>query len=213
VSGVVLPHEAPSWGGFSRFTVSNQTDVTTAGFGNPGSAFSGGGSGDANFGVGYASEALRLGFEQAGGVAPLGIELTNTTYAALSMRDGDGFAKRFGGADGTDADWFKVEIAGIDAADGETGVVEMYLADYRSGVAGDGVIVDSWEALDLSVLGSGVVALEFRLSSTDNGAFGMNTPAYFAFDNLTYAIPEPRLWGMLLGLAAFGWVLRRRRAA
>jgi hypothetical protein len=34
------------------------------------------------------------------------------------------------------------------------------------------------------------------MESTDMGQFGMNTPAFFAIDNLTYQIvPEPTAWG------------------
>jgi hypothetical protein len=42
------------------------------------------------------------------------------TYAALSMRDGDGFAKQFGGASGDDPDYFLLTITGRDALDAIT---------------------------------------------------------------------------------------------
>jgi hypothetical protein len=45
------------------------------------------------------------------------------------------------------------------------------------------------------------------MSSTDNGAFGMNTPAYFAMDSI--AVPEPS--ALLCSLAGLGLALRRRR--
>ena len=42
-----------------------------------------------------------------------GAYFTNTTYTALSMLNGDGFAKQFGGASGTDADWYNITIEGL----------------------------------------------------------------------------------------------------
>ena len=65
-------------------------------------------------------------------------------------------------------------------------------------------IVDDWTWVDLTGLGP-IVGLEFTMSSSDVGEFGMNTPSYFAMDN----VPEPTTLGLLLlgGLA----VARRRR--
>ncbi|HKK78414.1 MAG TPA: DUF4465 domain-containing protein, partial [Phaeodactylibacter sp.] len=47
-------------------------------------------------------------------------------------------------------------------------------------------IVEDWTYLELSSLGN-ADSLLFTLSSTDNGQFGMNTPAYFCIDNITTA--------------------------
>ncbi|MCV6038158.1 DUF4465 domain-containing protein, partial [Escherichia coli] len=59
-----------------------------------------------------------------------------------------------------------------------------------------------------------VSGLQFALSSSDSGAFGMNTPAYFAMDSLAVAaVPEPEQAALLLaGLALVGAVARRRMA-
>ena len=97
---------------------------------------------------------------------------TNATYAYLSMRDGDAYAKQFG-AD----DWFKVIVTGWNAS-AETGRVEVYLAK-------DGAILKDWQKADLSGLGI-VDKLSFSFASTDNGQWGMNTPAYFCMDALTF---------------------------
>ncbi len=56
------------------------------------------------------------------------------------------------------------------------GTVEFLLADGSD-------IVNTWAWVDLNTLGS-VKSLEFALSSSDSGAFGMNTPSYFAMDSL-----------------------------
>ena len=54
----------------------------------------------------------------------------------------------------------------------------------------------------------GAVTLSFGLTSSDVGAFGMNTPAYFAIDNL-HVVPEPVTFMLL---ASGGVVVLRRRA-
>ena len=66
--------------------------------------------------------------------------VTNNTYAALSMWDGDAFAKKFSAED---EDYFIAVFEGINA-DGEiTGTVNFYLADFRSG--SNTGILDTWK--------------------------------------------------------------------
>ena len=60
------------------------------------------------------------------------IQVTNSTYAAISMRDGDSFAKKFGGGSGDDPDFFAVTFTGFEgfgATGNVTGNVKFYLAD------------------------------------------------------------------------------------
>ncbi|MHC4324705.1 MAG: DUF4465 domain-containing protein, partial [Planctomycetota bacterium] len=59
------------------------------------------------------------------------------------------------------------------------------LADYRFEDAGEDYIVDTWQYVDLTSLGE-VVSLEFALSSSDVGDWGMNTPGSFAVDTIVY---------------------------
>lgn len=210
-NGVSFSHTTPSWGGFSDFTYSNRTDTTTEGFSNPASAFTGGGDGDAYYGVGYISGSLSLNFQQSAGVSPLSISLTNTTYAALSMLNGDGFAKKFGGASGNEPDYFTLTITGFDAFDQETGSVDFYLADFRFTNSAEDYVVDEWTTVDLTSLGSGVTELAFSLDSSDTGSFGINTPTYFAFDNLTFtAVPEPATFPLIIGMVGILIAFRRK---
>jgi len=127
------------------------------------------------------------------------------------MRDGDGFAKKFGGATGSDPDFLRLTITGQDGGGATTGTVDFFLADFRFADAAQDTIVRDWTFVDLSSLGA-VASLGFALASTDNGAFGMNTPAYFAMDNLTVAaIPEPSTaWLLAGGIGIVGLALRRR---
>ncbi len=194
----------PAFATWSGWAYSNRTDTTTPGFLNDLSAYAGGGAGgSANFAVSFNEvNTLALG---PGHRAPVSVMVTNVTYPALAMRDGDGFSKQFGGLTGTDPDYLLLEIIGLDAAAGETGRVPVYLADYRTAP----FILDEWLEVDLTSLGTDVRTLEFRLTSTDNGVFGINTPTYFALDNLNL-IPEPTVAFLALGgvLVSLG---RRRR--
>ncbi|MDR2129613.1 MAG: DUF4465 domain-containing protein [Odoribacteraceae bacterium] len=107
--------------------------------------------------------------------------VTNNTYAALSMKNGDAIAKQFG-----TGDWFKLVVEGFDKSGTSTGTVEFYLADFRE-TASPGIITE-WTKVDLTPLGS-VAEIKFDLQSSDNGNYGMNTPAYFCFDNLAIQLP------------------------
>ena len=132
------------------------------------------------------------------------VMITNTTYAWDSILNGDFAATPFGGASGDVPDWFLLTIAGFDAGGGSTGSVELYLADYRFADNSLDYIVDEWIEVDLTGLG-GVARLELSLTSSDVGQFGINTPTYFAMDDLTQAIPEPSAGTLFaIGLAVLG---------
>ncbi|MBR5963276.1 MAG: DUF4465 domain-containing protein [Bacteroidaceae bacterium] len=148
----------------------------------------GGYDGSSTYGVAYAAEFngpcyVTLLIEPA--VVP-GFYITNSSYAYNSMTGGDSFAKKF-----DKGDWFKLTITGYDADDEVTGTKEYYLADLRD--ATKAYIINDWRYVDLSGLGT-VAKIGFALSSTDNSAYGMNTPAYFCFDNFgaegTEVLPE-----------------------
>jgi hypothetical protein len=161
------------------------------------------------YAVGYDLATLTL---PAGQNTPLSLRVTNTTYAALSLRDGDGAAgsgKKFGGVSGNDPDFFLLTIEGFGAGNTSLGKIDFYLADYRFALNAQDYIVTDWRLIDLTSLGENVAKLQFSVSSTDNGAFGINTPAYFAIDNVS-VVPEPAC-GALLGLTAAGLLGVRRR--
>ena len=173
-----------SWDGWSY---SNKSDATTPGYTNQYSAITGSAQSGSNYGIAYVgwAEPPSITLNNAGTVN--GIYVTNTTYAALDMLGGSSFSKKFGGSTRNDADWFLLTITGRDATGSPMGTVDFYLADYRFENNSSDYIVDSWEYVDLGGLGE-VKSLEFLLSSSDTGSWGMNTPAYFAMDTV---IPEP----------------------
>ena len=179
----------PYWEGFAY---SNTTDITTPGYTNMYSAIPGvGAEGSPNYGVGYQGfmgTTPEVRFDTTTGYTIAGAFITNTTYTYLSMRDGDGTAKQFGGTSGDDPDWYLLTIEGVDSTDATTGPVQFYLADYTATDPANDYLIDAWTWVDLSGLGD-IVGLRFTMSSTDNGAWGMNTPAYFAIDSIRRVAP------------------------
>ncbi len=196
-----------SWNGWAYSKV---YDTTTLDWTNQYSAITGTGFGGGGiYGVGFDPTASYYGTVPAVTLDTpqvLGeVYFTNTTYAYLAMENGYFSAKKFGGADGTDPDWFLLTITGKDDQGGVTGTAELYLADFRFEDPNDDFIIDEWTALDLSGL-QAVKSLEFKLTSSDTDAmYGMNTPGYFAMDN----VPEPATF-MLLCFGG-GWFLRKRK--
>ncbi len=175
----------PDWFSWYSWACSNTTDNTTPGYTNPYSAFTPvrlDSVNGKNYGVTYTSPLSKITTPFGADKLFNGFFITNNTYAALSMKEGDEYTKKFGGDDGTDPDWFKLTITGTTSVGAEN-TVEFYLADYRSEDPAGDYIIETWQWVDLTPLGK-VNSLNFTLSSTDNGMWGMNTPAYFCMDNL-----------------------------
>lgn len=142
---------------------------------------SGGATESENYAVGHQFEKMVIDFEEL--EEPRYVQITNCTYTALAIKYGYGFAKKFGGKDGSDPDWFKLTITGIGSANEIKGTIDYFLADYRFEDYSEDYIVDKWEYIDLSGLGI-VKSLEFELASSD-----AETPLYFCLDNLKGRIP------------------------
>jgi len=181
---ILLPNNYnPDWMSWDGWAISNRTDNVTPGFLNESSAIAGAGAeGSATYALSYVIGSATLRLENRGTVN--GLFVTNNTYAYFSIKDGDSFAKKFGGITGNDPDFFLLTVKKY--LDGQLGAdsVNFYLADYRFANNAQDYIVDDWTWLDLSSLGN-ADSLRFTLSSSDVGAFGMNTPAYFCVDNVT----------------------------
>lgn len=167
----------------------------------------GGANGSATYGIFYGWGSVS--FDSAIDMVGKGSSVTNNAYAMDSMLNGDFFAKKFGGASGDDADWFKLTITG--SLGGTTGTsIEFYLADFRFSDNSQDYIITDWTFVDFSALGV-VDMLDFALSSSDNDpTYGMNTPAYFAIDDVG-AVPEPS--SLAFAFAALGLLGRRKRKA
>lgn len=179
-----------SFGGYwaGGFALTNKKDSTTAGFTNLYSAITARGYQSVNYGIGQQDAIVKL--DSATRKNPLrGVYITNSTYAALSMKNGDNIAKKFGGTSGNDPDFFLLTIKKfIGGVLSPVPAVEFYLADYRSVDNSKDYIVKDWTYVDLSLLGM-ADSLQFTMSSTDIGAFGINTPLFFAIDDFNAMKP------------------------
>jgi hypothetical protein len=209
----------PGFGSWNGFSWSKVADTTTPGFANQYASFSGGGSDGAggtitgtNYAVGFGNQSF---FNLPEAAQLQSVDITNTTYAGISMRDGDSFAKKFGGDSGNDEDFFKVTLTGfedVNLGGNSTGAIDVFLADYRFSDNSEDYILDSWNQFDLTNLGS-ARSVELSFTTTDNGAFGANTPLFVAIDNLSYSInsvPEPAA-PLLLSMWALALIARRSR--
>lgn len=212
------------YGSWSGFAVSNHTDTTTPGYSNQYSATPGSGSGGSDayaVAFGYANStptsintltALPSIYLPDGEQA-ISADVSNTTYASLSMSNGDSFAKQFGGPAGTDPDFFKLSVFGIDANDQILDTtIEVFLADFRFTDSLQDFILDDWLTIDLTSM-SDARSLHFNLSSSDVGPYGLNTPGYFALDNFATAtaVPEPGSLAVLMSIGIGVAINRRRR--
>jgi len=182
-------HSDGDWASWGGFAYSNKTDNITGDYTNQYSVYTAYAHSSENFAIGYQDafngynptvildEPLQIGR----------IYVTNTTYTAITMRDGYLFAKKFGGTTGDDEDWFLLTITGRDEADQITGAVDFFLADFRFEDNAEDYIIDDWAEVDLSSLGT-VKSIEFTFTSSDTGQFGINTPTYFALDTIYRAL-------------------------
>ncbi len=218
----------PNFGSYNGAAYSKIQDSITPSFGNQFAAFPGGGSAGnggvdlgGTYGVIYGSSNPA---PQPGFVLPYfnlpalsvvnSIDITNTTFAALAVLNGDGQSRRFGDQPGVTLppnaprgafeDLFQVTLTGYDQLGGTgntTGSVTIALADFRFATTAEDVdsVLDTWLTVDLTSLGE-VRSVEFRFFTTDSGIFGFNTPVYAAVDNLTFTVvPDPNNPSVLLG--------------
>jgi hypothetical protein len=183
------------WGYWSEgWAFSNLTPNNVSGLPGTYQSYAGGAADGSVFALGKRGSEIFINPDINQAIKINSINITNNAYAALSMLNGDFFAKQFGSSldangedDGTNGeDWFLLEIVGHQL-DGTTDTIDFYLADYRFADDADDYIVQDWVTVDISALGY-ISKLEFLLSSSDVGMFGMNTPGFFALDHIQYSI-------------------------
>ena len=106
--------------------------------------------------------------------------VTNTCYVLNSLTYGDGFNNP-----ATEDTYFKIVAYGYNVNDEEVGTAEFYLC--KTGRQ----FVTDWQKWDLSSLGK-VNKIVFNFSGSDDlsGAYGLNCPAYFAYDDVAVRFTE-----------------------
>ena len=172
--------------------ISQWNDMNTPGYVNQCSAFyadavtgKGGNNGSATFAVSYVATYMgpnatyiRLADDNEAFMIDH-LYVTNSTYAALVMRDGDGASEKM---TYENKGWLKLTFQGLDkAGKAMGGTVDVYLADFRT--TGSGGLLTEWKKIDLSSLGK-VHKLGFWMTGSDNGSWGLNTPAYACLDDI-----------------------------
>lgn len=105
----------------------------------------------------------------------LGAYVNLNSYTFYTILYGDSFARAF-----TEGDDLQLVVNGIDE-EGNEKTLEISLASFTNGSL---TASTGWKYVDLSELGV-VEELNFTMKSTDTGAYGMNTPAYFCLDKLS----------------------------
>ena len=177
-----------SWSGFG---VSNLTDTINGTYSNQYSSYAGSGAAGSNqFGIVYVYEpAILKPASNTTQALKLGsIQFTNSTWTGLSMKNGDAFSKKFGGPTGNDPDYFRIRI--FNHFNGEvTDSALVYLADFRFSDNSQDYIVKNWKLAEINFTHA-FDSISFQLESSDVGQFGMNTPAYFCLDNITFLNPS-----------------------
>lgn len=170
-----------AWLGWS---ISSMSDTVTPGFSNQYSCIAGSGADSSiSYAVGFAFDPIVAQIQDTQPYHINGAMINNATYPYISMRDGDAFSKKFGGVTGEDPDFFLLTIKAYANGTLSADSVDFFLADFRADAPTEDYIINKWTYVDLSSLGI-FDSLQFTLSSSDNGIFGMNTPAFFCLDNL-----------------------------
>jgi hypothetical protein len=185
------------WSG--GWALSNKTQKDTKGFnalyiGIPGSGYQ-----SSTYIIGQHGSVIQNKRNNSRNI--IGFYVSNSAYSYWSMKEGDQFAKKFGGSDGKDPDYFLLTTHVW-----QNGSVvkshETYLSDFRSSDNSKDFILSAWAYVDLTdTVKQGIVfdSLEFRLSSSDTGSFGMKTPAFFIVDKIETAfrasVPKADIFG------------------
>ena len=147
VGNIFLPNTFdPNYGSWTGWGISNTTDTITGSFINDSSCISGGGNnGSEAYGVAFVvgDNLLWTTGPASGGVVE-GFYINNSTYAYRVMQDGNQFAKKFGGEDGTDPDFFYLTIKEYGDRNVTNDSFNIFLADYRSDDPAEDYLLDIW---------------------------------------------------------------------
>ncbi|MBR1934846.1 MAG: DUF4465 domain-containing protein [Muribaculaceae bacterium] len=185
----LLGGEGSSWGGmyWDGFTISRNSGKS----GWQGNMAGGGldGADDpyligfwAEFSESADSHSTELIFDDGNNYRPQAVYVTNIATSYSAVTNGDSYARKFD----REGDSFMLYAHGV-APSGEVRTASIELAGYHNGTFS---ALTDWTRWDLTSLGR-VESIYFTMSSTDSGAYGMNTAAYFALAGMTVSNPKP----------------------
>jgi len=104
----------------------------------------------------------------------IGMYVTNTLYTINVLTNGNYYCPAI-----SSGEYFKIIATGYDALGNKTGSTSFTLAN------GPSNIVSEWTWWDLSSLGLvAKVDIEFDANGNLTGSYGLNAPAYFAYDDV-----------------------------
>lgn len=179
-----------SFGGYwaSGWTISTSRNDSIGNFTNlVGSITGSGNEGSSTYLVGQNKAYLLLppnaSFE--------GLSYSNTTYTANAVENGSFFSRPFGidsiGNSGfPDSLILKVELYHAGTI---TEQFQLFLADYRFADDNQDYVLDYWNShLLIATVILPTDSISFTLVSSDQSAFGNNTPDFFALDDLLFSI-------------------------
>lgn len=177
---------------WTGYAISNQVNPANKGLAGQYDCIAGSGAKETtNFAISFgAKNYLKIPALVDQDLVLTSLSITNNNYAAFSMLEGDAFAKKFGGEDGNDADYFYVTIKAFKNSTILGDSINVFLADFRSSDNTKDYILNEWKDVDLKPLYSNsnltADSLSFELHSSDVGNYGINTPAYFCLDEIQF---------------------------
>lgn len=115
--------------------------------------------------------------DQAKGAAVTGSYITNESYVAKSITKGNAYESAF-----ATGDWLLL-TATATKADKSTVTATKYLADFRSSETSQQTYLKDWSWFDFSSFGNDVLYIDFSITGSHTGNYGLNTPAYFCMDD------------------------------
>lgn len=179
------------WGNsVNGFTISNLTDTIKGDYNHPYNAITASGHQSTNYAVYFPEGTIEF---DGNGAMIDSFKITNTAYAYGAMKNGNLFSKKFGSSknakgevDSTGGnDYFRVWVYAHNKNEEIIDSTVSYLADFRFEDSTKDYILDSWKNVDLSFLKEAVFKLSFKFESSDTSGIWLNTPEYFAIDDLS----------------------------
>lgn len=169
-------HYYGDWGFGGGFTYTNKTDVTTTDSNI--SAITGKGKYETTYLSSNTNDFTPAKIEilKSDDYVLKGAWITNTTYAYLTMKNGNSMSPAM-----ADNDWFKLTIIGHKADGTKINSFDVYLGDYRNSKK---EIVKEWIWVDFTPIAEAAY-ITFEMEGTVENESGPSLPTYFCIDGIT----------------------------